>query len=72
MGTDFDYFGNLAYPFCEPQLVREGKLTIEQVENRKVLRLAMKKAAFSNVPYEWWHFNAYSRNIATSKYQRID
>lgn len=72
MGTEFDYFGDLAYPFMESTLVQQGKLTQTQVENRKILRAAMKGAGFSNVPYEWWHFNAYSRNLAREKYGRID
>lgn len=72
MGTDFDHFGDLAYPFMEQSLLKQGKLNESQVENRKTLRVAMKKAGFSNVPYEWWHFNAFSRNIARAKYVRID
>ena len=71
MGTDFDYFGELAYPFMETQLLKSGKLTAKQVDNRKALRDAMKTAGFTNVPHEWWHFNAFSRNIARTKYQAV-
>lgn len=72
MGTDFDYFGELAYPFMENALLKKGLLSPEQVANRKVLREVMKQAAFSNQPYEWWHFNAYSRPLAKQKYNSVD
>lgn len=72
MGTEFDYFGELAYPFMEEQLLREGRLSAEQVANRQVLRSAMRRAGFSAIPHEWWHFNADSRNVARAKYIRID
>lgn len=72
MGTDFDYFGELAYPFMEQTLLRQGKLNQSHIDNRTVLRVAMKKAGFSNVPHEWWHFNAFSREVARTKYVRID
>lgn len=72
MGTDFDYFGHLAYPFMEAQLVREGKLTENQVKNRQILRAAMKGAGFSGIPHEWWHFNSASRNLLRGKYRKID
>lgn len=72
MGTEYDYFGELAYPFMESSMLAQGKLTGEQVENRKILRLALKTAGFTNVPHEWWHFNAFGRNIAKIKYKKID
>ena len=72
MGTDFDHFGDLAYPFMEAQLLREGKLTENQVKNRQILRAAMKGAGFSGIPHEWWHFNSASRNLARDRYRKID
>lgn len=72
MGTEFDYFGELAYPFMEGQLVRAGKLTEAQVQNRQVLRTAMRGAGFSGIPYEWWHFNSQSRHLARTRYGRVD
>lgn len=72
MGTDFDFFGELAYPFMEAQLLREGKLTQTQVQNRQVLRAAMRGAGFSGIPHEWWHFNSASRQLLRGKYRKID
>jgi D-alanyl-D-alanine dipeptidase len=32
----------------------------------------MQSQGFRNIPTEWWHFNACSRNEAKKKYKRID
>lgn len=58
MGTPFDFFGDLAQPRFEQQFLGEGKLTAEQVKNRKLLRAVMEQSGFSGIPSEWWHFNA--------------
>lgn len=71
MGTPFDYFGKEAWTTNEDSLVRIQKLTKEQVENRLLLRKAMRKAGFSSIPSEWWHFNAYSRSKAQQIYTII-
>ncbi|MES2731225.1 MAG: M15 family metallopeptidase [Bacteroidota bacterium] len=60
MGTTYDFFGELAYPSKEDSLLREGKLTQEQITNRKLLRNTMRRAGFSPIESEWWHFNALS------------
>lgn len=72
MGTKFDYFGELAYPEKEDQLLKQGKLTAKQVENRRLLRSVMKKAGFSSLKAEWWHFNALSRAEAKNRYSIIE
>ncbi|MBC7893670.1 MAG: M15 family metallopeptidase [Sphingobacteriaceae bacterium] len=72
MGTSFDYFGDLAYPRKEAALLKAGKLTREQVENRKVLRSVMEAAGFEGITSEWWHFNAYSRKQAGKRYGIIE
>jgi zinc D-Ala-D-Ala dipeptidase len=72
MGTKYDYFGDLAYPRLEEKLLSEGELTLEQVENRKILRNAMEKAGYQPISSEWWHFNFYSRKTAKAKYEIVD
>lgn len=69
MGTDFDYFGILAYPSAEQKLLKEGKLTQEQVSNRLLMRRVMEKAGFRQQTFEWWHYNTMSRDQAKAKYQ---
>lgn len=72
MGTEFDYFGVLAYPVREDELLAAGKLTREQVDNRQLLRKVMTKAGFSPITSEWWHFNAMSRAEADKKYGIVE
>ncbi|WP_019990191.1 M15 family metallopeptidase [Rudanella lutea] len=72
MGTPYDYFGVLAYPSDEERLLREGKLTKQQVANRKLLRSVMRQAGFSSIEYEWWHFNALSRQKAMMQFRIVE
>lgn len=72
MGTKYDYFGDLAYPIYEDQMLKEGKLNKEQIANRLVLRNAMKKAGYMRIDSEWWHFNALSRAKAKELYKIIE
>ena len=71
MGTDFDFFGYPAYPDREEQMLKEGKITALQVENRQLLRKIMTEAGFKGIGSEWWHFNAYSRKIAKEKFDIV-
>lgn len=68
MGTPYDYFGPLAYPRQEQEMLQKGKLTKKQVANREILRNAMKHAGFFVNTTEWWHFDAMSRAQAKAKY----
>lgn len=72
MGTKYDFFGDLAYPRLEYKMLKEGKLTKEQVENRIILREAMKKSGYMRIESEWWHFNAISRAKAKSLYEIVE
>lgn len=71
MGTPFDFIGKLAHPREEKRLLKEGKLTQKQIENRVLLLKVMKKAGFFNIQTEWWHWNSCSRNTAKSKYKVV-
>lgn len=72
MGTKYDFFGEMAYPKHEARLLREGKLTKEQIENRSILRIAMKKAGYMPIESEWWHFNSISRENAKLTYKIVE
>ncbi len=72
MGTDFDYFGVLAYPTKEKELLAAQQLTPEQVANRHLLRDVMTRAGFSPITTEWWHFNAFSRQEADRRYGIVE
>lgn len=72
MGADFDEFNEIAYPTMEAHFLSNGKLTQQQIDNRQLLRKVMKSQGFRNLPTEWWHFNACSRNDALMKYKILD
>ncbi len=72
MGTPYDYFGELAYPREEERLMNEGKLTMKQLLNRKILRDIMIQSDFIPITTEWWHFNSCTRIDAYDKYEIIE
>ncbi len=48
------------------------KLSKKQRKNRKLLSDVMKKAGFTPLSYEWWHFNGMSKLKARRKYSIIE
>ena len=72
MGTKYDFFGELAYPSKETALLKAGKLTKQQIENRQILRTAMRQGGFSSIEFEWWHFNSLSREKAKMAFRIVD
>ncbi|WAC12197.1 M15 family metallopeptidase [Dyadobacter pollutisoli] len=71
MGTKFDFFGPLAYPRSEQEMLKKGKLSQKQVENRQILRKVMTQAGFKANTTEWWHFDGMSKSQARAKYGMI-
>jgi D-alanyl-D-alanine dipeptidase len=71
MGTGYDFFGYPAYPDREEQMLQEGRITEQQIANRKILREAMLHAGFMGIGSEWWHFNAFSRKVAEQKFEMV-
>jgi zinc D-Ala-D-Ala dipeptidase len=71
MGTKYDFFGELAYPKKESYFLKIGKLTKQQIANRQLLRSVMQSAGYMPIEYEWWHFNAVSRQTAKATYRII-
>lgn len=60
MGTNFDHFGKAAGINQEDELKKQGVLTKQQIDNRKLLRQVMTRVGFQTIRGEWWHFNAVS------------
>lgn len=69
MGAGYDDFREIAFPSKETYYLATGELTQQQYQNRLLLRRVMRSQLFSNIPSEWWHFNAFSRYAAESKFQ---
>jgi L,D-peptidoglycan transpeptidase YkuD (ErfK/YbiS/YcfS/YnhG family) len=72
MGTPFDYFGELAQPKYQERFLKEGKLTEEHLQNRKLLRGVMHEAGFQGIPDEWWHYNAFSLEEVKKRYSIVE
>lgn len=71
MGTEVDHLGEEAHITGEAELVRLGKISEEERENRLLLRKVMREAGFRALPSEWWHFNLCSRDEARRNYKLI-
>ncbi len=71
MGAGYDDFREIAFPKLESQFLKSGELTQNQINNRKLLRRVMTSQKFSNIPSEWWHFNAFSRITTSHKFQML-
>ncbi len=72
MGTPVDHFGILAEPRQEDRFLRQGRLTAEQVANRRLLREVMCQAGFRSLAIEWWHFDASDKQAIRSRYGLIE
>ncbi|MEO0471790.1 MAG: M15 family metallopeptidase [Bacteroidota bacterium] len=72
MGTPFDYFGKLAQPRFEAKYLQSGELNQQQIENRLILRRAMRAAGFHMIMSEWWHFNGFERPEVRRRYQIVE
>jgi D-alanyl-D-alanine dipeptidase len=71
MGAGYDDMRKIAYPCLESEFLASGEINQQQIDNRKLLRRALKSQGFSNIPTEWWHFNAFPRPVVKSKYQIV-
>ena len=72
MGAGYDDSRKIAYPSLEAQFLASGELTKKQVANRQLLRKVMRSQRFSNIPSEWWHFNAFPRVVVKSRYEVVE
>jgi D-alanyl-D-alanine dipeptidase len=71
MGAGFDDIRKIAYPNLEDSFFRAGLLSSQQLSNRLLLRKLMQSEGFRQLPTEWWHYNACSRNEAKLKYKVV-
>lgn len=72
MGTGFDDFTRLAEPRREAQYLASGKLSRRQVDNRRILRGIMQRAGFTQLPNEWWHYDALPKQEVRSRYRIVE
>jgi len=72
MGAGFDDKRLIAWPVHEQRFLESGELNQKQVNNRILLRKAMRAGGFFNIQSEWWHFNSCYRAEAQAKYKIIE
>jgi len=72
MGTSYDTFDPLAQPQLEDQFLRDGRLSLIQIQNRKLLRKLMQDAGFIQLPHEWWHYDRYPKSEIRTRFQIVE
>ena len=72
MGTKVDALTYLSHIDNEEELVEQGKMSKEAVENRRLLRRVMREAGFLTIRTEWWHFNYTTRSDAKANYKLVE
>jgi D-alanyl-D-alanine dipeptidase len=71
MGTEYDFFGNLAEPIYEIHFLKNGGLSYTAYENRLLLRKVMQRAKMNPITSEWWHFSMCKKQEAIEKFKLI-
>lgn len=71
MGTEFDFFGNLAEPIYELRYLKTGALSQQAYQNRLLLRKVMQQAKLNAITSEWWHFSTCKKEEAALNYELI-
>lgn len=72
MGSEYDYFGVEANTDKEEELLKSGRITIREYENRLLLRRVMTDQGLLTIQSEWWHFNLVTADVAREKYKIIE
>ena len=57
MGSEYDFFGAEARTDIEKDLLKNGRISQREYENRLLLRKVMTEAGLLPIASEWWHFN---------------
>jgi D-alanyl-D-alanine dipeptidase len=69
MGSEYDYFGDDARTTDEEKLLKDGRITIREYENRLLLRRVMTEAGMKPIAEEWWHFDLMDTKKAREIYK---
>ena len=72
MGTRVDELTHLSHIDNEEELVEEGRMSLQAIENRRLLRRVMREAGFLTIRTEWWHFNFTTRSDARANYKAVE
>ncbi len=69
MGSEYDYFGDDARTTNEEKLLKDGRITIRELENRLLLRRVMTESGMKPIAEEWWHFDLMDTKKAREIYK---
>lgn len=72
MGSEYDYFGVEANTDDEEGLLKKGRITQREYENRLLLRKVMTDQGLLTVTSEWWHFNLVTKEEAQATLKIIE
>jgi D-alanyl-D-alanine dipeptidase len=72
MGSPFDWFGPESHTGSEKQLVAEGLITPEALDNRTLLYGLMASEGMTPHPDEWWHFQPFYDQVRKRTYRLLD
>lgn len=72
MGSEYDYFGDEARTNIEQQLLKDGRITKRELENRLLLRRVMTAVGLLVYESEWWHFNLMTPEEAQQKLKVVE
>lgn len=72
MGSEYDFFGRESRINIEEDLLKEGRITIREYENRRLLREVMVEAGLHPIKEEWWHFDLLPAKEARAKFKVIE
>jgi D-alanyl-D-alanine dipeptidase len=56
----------------EKDIKKSGPLTLQQFNNRRILRSVMEQSGFESISNEWWHFNGFSNQEVKKKYTIVE
>lgn len=72
MGVPVDNMDSRSHIDHEEDLVERGLISEEALRNRRLLRQVMRRAGFTPIRTEWWHFNLVSRQVARRSYKYVE
>ena len=72
MGVKIDNMTSLSHIDKEDLLLKQGKISREAYDNRRLLREVMRYAGFRPLRTEWWHFNIRTRAQAKQYFKVVE
>ncbi|MGE0529349.1 MAG: M15 family metallopeptidase [Bdellovibrionales bacterium] len=72
MGAGYDDFRPVAQPRLEAEHLSSGVLSVHHINHRLILRTVMTEAGFTQLPHEWWHYDALPKEDVRRRFQIVE